>query len=228
MIASLEAVPTTALATAETVPSPPAATTVSKPCGHRLPHRGDDVLSLARLVDLKVNVPAGPAGDSRALRTSSGEAFPDLALITTKTRDVPASCFTGMSWRPSALLAISVGQFSCKFRAARSDSDDWLEIRFRGLPRLCSGDLLGGTCPGRWRGKWPAVFAGEIDPLLDDLAQFPVHLHLIFSVAARANDPGALADERTILVRPLHDLHVTRGIRHNWDSSIARQTTRSW
>src|SRR4051812_8083006 len=91
-----------------------------------------------------------------------------------------------------------------------------------------SRDLTGHIRPGGWWGKGSPVAPGDLDPLLHDLAELAVDLHLVGTVAAGADDPGALADEGPVLLRPLHELHVLRGVRHDWASSIARRTSRSW
>ncbi len=70
-----------------------------------------------------------------------------------------------------------------------------------------------------------AVSDREGDPVFHDDAQLAINLHLVDTVAAGADDPGALANEGAVLVRPFDDLDVSSGLSHDRDSSMARRTS---
>jgi hypothetical protein len=95
------------------------------------------------------------------------------------------------------------------------------------LEEISLGDLPSDSGSGRRWWKWPAISLGDFDPLGNNFAELAVHFDLISAMAARANDARALADEGLILVRPFDDLYVSVCRRHDFDSSIARLTSRS-
>jgi hypothetical protein len=65
--------------------------------------------------------------------------------------------------------------------------------------REYSGDPLGDSRPGSRRGKRSPVSVRELDPLLDDRAQFAVDFDLVWPVTAGADDRRALTNECTVL-----------------------------
>jgi hypothetical protein len=72
---------------------------------------------------------------------------------------------------------------------------------------------------GRW--KWFASAVHGLDPLVHDLAELRVHGRFVVAMATRADDSRTLADETSILVRPLDQLNVPGAVLHDWDSPIA-------
>ncbi len=107
-------------------------------------------------------------------------------------------------------LGYSAAGDAVKIRSARI-----LREQFRDVP------------PGGRRRQRPAVAPGELNPLIDDLAQFPVDFGFVRAVATSAYDAGTLANECLIFVGPFHDFHVAGTISQCCDSSIASLTSRS-
>ena len=59
----------------------------------------------------------------------------------------------------------------------------------------------------RWR-KRPVLPASNLQPLVDDLAQLPVHPDLVITVAAGTYDTRTPTDETSVFIRPFDDLDV--------------------
>jgi len=92
---------------------------------------------------------------------------------------------------------------------------------------LLSGDFVSEALTGgRWRQRFPIAFE-YLNPLIDDLTKFRVDVGFPVTVAARADNTGALADEALIFLGPFHQLDVASTIVHEFDSSITRATSRS-
>jgi hypothetical protein len=78
----------------------------------------------------------------------------------------------------------------------------------------------------RWQRLPVPVVQGN--RFLHDLAQLVEHRLFIAAVATTVYQAGRASDVALIFVRPFDDLGVSRALFHDFDSSIARFTVRTW
>ena len=98
--------------------------------------------------------------------------------------------------------------------------------------RLQIGRMIcDGVCPvipGCHGRKGLSFLLIELNGLFDDLTKLGKHCLFIITVATAVEQPRATADKATVLFRPFDNFHISAGLIHDPDSSIARLTARSW